>query len=134
MRFVCLFFVGLGLCCFVTGCGPKIDCRKLGKKMHSCADEVYVASKTGAVSFLEKLTAAEGGLDPKTRSMLAALWKKEKHRLAMKFVAEIETRCRLHKGNYREAEKINACLKHTSCRRFARCFAKAATANQKAEN
>lgn len=119
-------FLGCGLAVTMVGCGSKIDCKKLKAKLNECADEVYVASANGAVSFVERVTAADAGLPVNARAELRKRWHKERHRLALRFVERVAKQCRSHGGAFRAAKKINACLKNKNCKQFARCFAKIA--------
>ena len=126
MRKISGLLTALGLAAMLaTGCGPKVDCKKLDTSLNDCAEALMFRLRPDARKSLAKAT------DPEIKKQNEALKAKDLERNRATLKKQVVGECKKHKGRAADAKLINDCLKATSantnadsCKKFADCFGK----------
>jgi outer membrane lipopolysaccharide assembly protein LptE/RlpB len=113
----------LGLLAATTllgACGEKVDCDKLGTRLHDCTRELMFTLNPEAKKRLEKAT------DPELKKQNAKLVAKDIARNRATLKKQVTDQCKAKKGRAADAKAINECLDvgAKDCKKFAQCFAK----------
>jgi len=98
-----------------AGCGPKVDCDALGKKLDSCTEDLMFTLRP---EVREKLKKA----DLEAMKHNDELLKKDvaKNRATLK--EQVTDQCKAKSGRAADAKLINGCLEKSTCPKFAACF------------
>jgi hypothetical protein len=117
-----VFVIAVGLTTSGSACAPKVDCKKLKKKTHDCAEEILWALKK----------KAKGNFDKHENKAKA---KKELKEAVSELRGSLDEKiykpCKKHDGRARDAKEMKACLKKKSCDAFAACFVQFLKAKKK---
>lgn len=103
----------------VGGCGPKVDCDKLGARLDECTQELMFTLNPGARKQLEKVT------DPEVKKENDKLHSEDIARNRKTLKEQVTDKCKAHKGRAADAKLIQKCLDEgaSDCKKFAACFA-----------
>lgn len=103
----------------LVGCGPKVDCEKLGARMKDCAEDLMFTLNPGAKERLKKAT------DPDIKKENAKLLAKDIERNRKTLKEQVADKCKAHEGRASDAKVIQKCLDEGAkeCSKFASCFA-----------
>ena len=99
-----------------TGCGPKVDCDKLDKRLHKCTKELMFRLRPDAAKSLRKAT------DPEVKKANQAALERDIARNRATLKKKVVDQCKKHKGRAADAKLINTCLKKETCGELAACF------------
>ena len=102
------------------GCGEKVDCEVLGKRLDSCTRELMFTLNPDAETRLKKAT------DPELKKANEKLLQEDIARNKKTLNDQVTKQCKAKKGRAADAKAINGCLKEgeKDCKKFAACFAK----------
>ena len=111
----CLVAGGLAF----AGCGPKVDCDQLGKRLNDCTQELMFTLNPAAKKQLEKVSDA----DDKKENEKLHQEDIERNRKTLK--EQVTDKCKAHKGRAADTKLILKCLDEGAkdCKKFASCFA-----------
>jgi hypothetical protein len=107
------FLLFMPAAAMMLGCPPKVDCDKLKKKTHDCAEEILWALKKKAKENFDKNDERA-----KVEEEMAEAVKK----LRASIDEKIYEPCKKHGGKARDAKEMKACLKKQDCKELAACF------------
>lgn len=101
------------------GCGPKVDCDKLGARLNDCTAELMFTLNPAAKKQLEKT------LDPDVKKENDKLYQEDIARNRKTLKEQVTDKCKAHKGRAADAKLILKCLDEGAgdCKKFAACFA-----------
>ena len=104
----------------LLGCGEKVDCKKLDKRLHECTRELMFTLNPDAETRLKKAT------DPELKKQNATLLAKDIERNRKTLKEQVTKQCEAHKGRAADAKAVSGCLEEGAkdCKKFATCFAK----------
>jgi hypothetical protein len=102
------------------GCGEKVDCDKLGKRLHDCTRELMFTLNPEAKERLKKAT------DPELKEQNKKLLEQDIKRNRKTLKEQVTDQCKAKDGRAADAKAINECLEKGAkdCNKFAQCFAK----------
>ncbi|MDY0001224.1 MAG: hypothetical protein RBU30_08020 [Polyangia bacterium] len=103
----------------LAGCGPKVDCERLGARLNDCTPELMFTLNPAAKRQLEKV------IDPDVRKENDRLHKEDIERNRKTLKEQVTDKCKAHKGRAADAKLILKCLEAGAkdCKQFAACFA-----------
>ena len=109
----------LAMGCLLTGCGPKVDCDVLGKRLDECTQELMFTLNPGAKQQLAKT------VDPDQKKEHEKLLQEDVQRNRKTLKEQVTDKCKAHKGRAADAKLIQKCLAEGTkdCEKFAACFA-----------
>jgi len=113
MRMRWLF--GLAVTGLLFGCGPKVDCDKLHKRLQSCTKELMFTLRPDAA---KRLKTADPEVKKHNEKLLAEDIKRNQDTLKK----QVTDKCKAKKGRAADAKLINKCLEKKTCGEFAACF------------
>jgi hypothetical protein len=99
-----------------TGCGPKVDCDKLGKRLNACTETLMFTLRPEVPERLKKVT------DPEAKKQNAELLRKDIQRNQVTLKEQVTDQCKAKGGRAADAKLINGCLEKSACAKFASCF------------
>jgi hypothetical protein len=115
MRTVWVLAMGIVLS-LGAGCGPKVDCDALGKKLDTCTEQLMFTLRPDVPERLKKVT------DPEAVKQNKALLAKDVARNRATLKEQVTDQCKAKGGRAADAKLINGCLEKSSCEKFAACF------------
>jgi hypothetical protein len=103
----------------LAGCGPKVDCEKLGARLNDCTQELMFTLNPAARKQLEK------AIDPDVKKENDKLHQEDIARNRKTLKEQVTDKCKAHKGRAADAKLILKCLDEGAqdCKKFASCFA-----------
>jgi hypothetical protein len=101
-----------------TGCGPKVDCDKLGKRLNTCTETLMFTLRPDAKQRMDKVKLA----DREAQKQNAELLKKDIQRNQITLKEQVTDQCKAKGGRAADAKLINGCLEKSGCAKFASCF------------
>lgn len=104
----------------LPGCGEKVDCDRLDKRLHDCTQELMFTLNPEAAARLKKAT------DPKVREQNQKLVADDIARNRKVLKEKVVDQCKAKKGRAADAKEVNKCLSEGAkdCHKFAACFAR----------
>jgi hypothetical protein len=99
-----------------AGCGPKVECEKLGKRLNDCTESLMFKLRPEVPDRLKKVT------DPEAKKQNAELVKKDIQRNRATLKEQVTDQCKAKGGRAADAKLINGCLEKDGCDKFATCF------------
>lgn len=102
-----------------SGCGPKVDCDKLGARLNECTPELMFTLNPAAQKQLDKT------IDPDVKKENDKLHQEDIARNRRTLKEQVTDKCKAHKGRAADAKLILKCLDEGAkdCKKFAACFA-----------
>lgn len=116
MRTILGLMVALGVVGVLAGCGPKVNCDKLDKRLSECTKDLMFKLQPDALKRLNKAT------DPEVKKANEAQLARDVERNRATLKKQVVEQCKTHKGRAADAKLITTCLEKKSCGDFAACF------------